>query len=143
MITNTQNGKRYIGKTSKQISTRFAGHLYSANRGCETYFYNAIRKHGAKAFVVSLVEEVSKEDLSVKEIFYIANIKPEYNTTKGGDGTSLIYKTHFITDGIVQRRVPIHLPIQEGFVKGVKPETKTKLRLGRLGKTNSVSTRKS
>ena len=84
--TNTVNGKRYIGYSGKTLEQRFKGHVDSARLGSTDLFHQAIRKHGAKAFVseVLFVEE-SRAGAKETEILLILDRQPEYNMTMGGD----------------------------------------------------------
>lgn len=84
-VTNKVNGKRYIGKTSKNVEQRWYHHCKAAEYGCSTYLYSAIRKYSADNFVVELLE-ATDEDLNERECFWISKLKPEYNMTSGGDG---------------------------------------------------------
>jgi len=90
-ITNKLNGKFYVGKTIKSLSTRFYNHCYDAlKRDSATYFHRAIRKYGKENFVIEEIE-ICKNDLGNREIFWISSLKPEYNQTLGGDGGILGY----------------------------------------------------
>lgn len=83
LITNTVNNKRYIGKTIRAVEERWYYHLDSAlKRNSQTHLHRAIRKYGADAFVI----EGLCDGLNDEEIKMIAELKPEYNMTKGGDG---------------------------------------------------------
>lgn len=89
-ITNTVNGKIYIGKTTKTIEERFQGHIRHSRRQGQTLLYRALRKYGTEAFITTELESgFDNEDaLNEAEIRYIAELKPQYNMTAGGDGTS-------------------------------------------------------
>jgi group I intron endonuclease len=94
-ITNTINGKIYIGKTIKTPEERFQGHIYDANRLTpnrltRTYLHRAIRKYGKEAFTVSELESGfdSEDALNEAEIRYISELNPQYNMTAGGEGIS-------------------------------------------------------
>lgn len=93
LITNSVNGKRYIGKTGKSIITRLKEHLKaSRDLSNELHFARAIRKHGEASFsteVLESLENPSRDFLSEREKFFIAELKPEYNKTPGGDGWSI------------------------------------------------------
>ena len=90
-ITNKLNGKFYVGKTMKSLSTRFYKHCYDAvKRNSRCYFHKAIRKYGKENFVIEEIE-VCQNDLGNREIFWISSLKPEYNQTLGGDGGILGY----------------------------------------------------
>lgn len=91
-ITNTINGKIYIGKTVKTIEERFQNHIRHSR--CEsqtqTYLHNAMRKYGTEAFITTELESGfdNEDDLNEAEIRYIAELKPQYNMTAGGEGVS-------------------------------------------------------
>jgi group I intron endonuclease len=83
-ITNKVNGKTYIGKTTKSVEERFRRHITNHKTG-KTHLYSAMRKHGIENFIVSILEEVV-EAIDDRERLWIANLSPEYNMTKGGEG---------------------------------------------------------
>lgn len=90
-ITSKTTGKKYVGKTKRPISTRWAAHCYDAfKRGLNTHFARAIRKYGKDDFVIELLELCSDlSQLSMREIYWIQT-QDSYcngcNSTKGGDG---------------------------------------------------------
>lgn len=93
-VTNSSNGKFYIGKTN-DLQKRWYNHVYCALVDKEsTHFYNAIRKYGAKSFLIETIVECDTEDLALEqEIYWIATLKSNcrdigYNITNGGDGAS-------------------------------------------------------
>jgi group I intron endonuclease len=91
LITNSANGKRYVGKTEKTMEERYYEHLREASRGSDRRLYQAIRKHGAQFFTISLLEECSSDTASAIEMKWIANLKTRvyqhgYNMTDGGEG---------------------------------------------------------
>lgn len=89
-ITNTVNGKRYVGYTGKTLKQRLAAHVNSA-RGekSKTPLHRAIRKYGKDSFVSeALYTEESSAGAKETEILCILDIDPEYNRTMGGDGVS-------------------------------------------------------
>ena len=83
-ITNTINNKTYVGKTTKSIQERFRKHQQSAKYG-NTYLYRAMVKYGVDNFKIEIVEEC-EGDLNDRERHWIAELRPEYNMTGGGDG---------------------------------------------------------
>lgn len=75
------NGKRYIGQ-SKNIKRRLNEH-----KRCQSFapvICKAIEKYGWDAFDKIVLEFCPVEELDEKEIYYIAELKPEYNLTEGG-----------------------------------------------------------
>ena len=61
LVTNTVNGKQYVGKTIWPINTRWNCHVSSA-KVHDTCLYRAIRKYGRDSFSLSVLEEVSSEE---------------------------------------------------------------------------------
>ena len=89
-ITNKVNNKIYVGKTIKSLEERFAAHINTTKYGSQSYLHRAIRKYGIKNFTISVIEDnISTEHtLNEREIFWIKELKPEYNMTLGGEGSS-------------------------------------------------------
>lgn len=88
-ITNTINGKQYIGQTKGKLNKRFTNHVYAANRGSTSIIHNAIRKYGRDAFKIELLEECqSFEELDGAERKWIAELNTVtphgYNIEEGG-----------------------------------------------------------
>ena len=86
-ITNTLNGKPYIGQTRQKLNRRISGHKSSKkNFGVDA----AITKYGWENFTVEVIEECPIEKLNEREIFWIAELGSKvpngYNLTDGGDG---------------------------------------------------------
>jgi group I intron endonuclease len=99
LITNTVNGKQYIGKTSKSLEARWYQHRKNAEYGHNTYLYKSIRKYGPDAFLItSLCEGLDEE-----EILMIHKHQPEYNMTAGGDGGDTSASPNYQM-GMIQRR---------------------------------------
>ena len=93
-ITNTINGKIYIGKTIKTIEQRFKQHISVSRRQTatqsNTVLHRAIRKYGTESFTITELESGfnSEDDLNEAEIRYISELSPQYNMTEGGEGIS-------------------------------------------------------
>ena len=87
---NIENGKSYIGRTSyNRLRQRESTHWwYAKNKPHNHPFPNALSKYGRDAFDWIVLEECSKEEQGVREVYWIDKIKPEYNVTLGGDGGS-------------------------------------------------------
>lgn len=86
-VTNTVNGHCYIGQTKTRLAARWSKHKGDARKGAGWVLSDALRKYGAEAFVVSVVQECdTKEALNSAEIAWIARCAPEYNATAGGGG---------------------------------------------------------
>lgn len=88
IVTNLINGNTYIGVTSRDLRKRLAEHFAMALGGRGNgQFYRAIRKYGKAAFGIRVIHECETlGDAKQDEIRLIAELKPQYNSTKGGDG---------------------------------------------------------
>lgn len=91
-VTNKIDQKIYIGKTTKLLEERKAGHLYDVKYGSGTHFHNALRKYGSKYFDWQVIDQASTvQELNEKEKYWIQFYKSfdpafGYNLTLGGDG---------------------------------------------------------
>lgn len=91
LISNTVNGKTYVGQTVKRLKKRWIEHLCAARTGSKLPLHCAIRKYGDQAFEVKeLARATSFEELSALEQEWIArtdSFKRGYNCTVGGEGS--------------------------------------------------------
>jgi group I intron endonuclease len=87
-ITNTVNGKFYIGVTTQLISVRFSQHIcHATTKSPQGMLPKAIRKYGRDAFVIEQLDQLETGvDGLAAEAEYIAILKPQYNCTEGGLG---------------------------------------------------------
>jgi len=89
LLTNTINGKQYVGQTSRGLDVRWYYHCYDANNGGTRHLCRAIRKYGADAFTREILEHTTIEDVNERETYWIAELKTQehgYNMTEGGGG---------------------------------------------------------
>jgi group I intron endonuclease len=90
IIKNLENGKGYVGQTTRTIDQRFNEHCKSFS-GCHA-LRNAIQKYGRDGFSVEPIweGECSQEELDALEIRYIKHFNTiypyGYNLTYGGEG---------------------------------------------------------
>lgn len=93
-ITNTVNGKIYIGKTTKSLTERKKSHFKRFRAGEKTHLYNAFKKYGKDVFLWKELSSCSDiQTLNDLEIFFIKkydSFKNGYNMTLGGDGGDTI-----------------------------------------------------
>lgn len=90
-VTNTVNGKMYVGQTKRTIDRRWKEHIH--NSFTESSFdkgplHLAIKKYGADAFVVEQIEECENADLNDRETYWIKQLGTfgkGYNVTIGGE----------------------------------------------------------
>lgn len=84
------DGRVYIGQTTKTLEERKKGHISHSKHSQETYFVRAINKYGEQNFTWTILEECySKEELDLAEQKYIlqySSLDPihGFNTKEGG-----------------------------------------------------------
>ena len=86
LITNTINGKRYVGQTVR-FKERMWEHEYDDRS--TSAIHAAIQKYGTDAFEVTVLETPDKKLLDEREIYWIEKLgtyHSEYNLNKGGQG---------------------------------------------------------
>ena len=90
-VTNLENGKLYIGYTSKPVLERWKGHVNESR--CERKhraFTRAISKYGEKSFSVEpIYQSLDQEDALEKEVYFISEFQTltsqgGYNLSTGG-----------------------------------------------------------
>mgnify|MGYP001570734448 FL=1 len=88
-IINLTNTHRYVGYTSRTVKTRWLHHISLSKKGSNRYLHCAIRKYGAENFKLEVLEEGWNTEIgkNIREPYWISVLKPEYNHTKGGEGT--------------------------------------------------------
>lgn len=88
LLTNTVNGKRYVGVTSKGVLARWKQHCYTAKCKAVTYLHRAINKYGKESFTVEHIASALNPTVAVEfERDVIKQYAPEYNQTNGGEFT--------------------------------------------------------
>lgn len=113
-VTNTVNGKKYIGITTRNVNKRWHEHKSRARyKDYTSSLHNAIRKYGEDKFTVETLCSVINDLYGLEQDF----IK-EYNTVKFG---------YNLTYG------------GEGYVPA--EETKRKISLSKMGHSTSLETR--
>ena len=92
-ITNTINGKMYIGKTEQTIEKRFQQHCNDSQRDgmSNRPLYKAMRKYGVEFFSIEEIEQTDQpEEREIYWIEFYGTFKNGYNATLGGDGKKYI-----------------------------------------------------
>ena len=92
-ITNTLNGKMYIGKTEQTIEKRFQQHCHDSQRDgmSNRPLYKAMRKYGVEVFSIEEIEQTDNpEEREIYWIEFYGTFKNGYNATLGGDGKKYI-----------------------------------------------------
>lgn len=142
-ITNTVNGKAYVGQTSATLHRRWTEHKADArNRKAHPYLHHAMLKHGYDNFTIEVIDQAdTREQLDAKEVEWIAKLRTTesrhgYNCTTGGGAcfhgpsSRARLKGSKWTPEAKAKRVAT-MKERGGFV--LSPERREKLRLGRVG----------
>lgn len=88
-ITNTINGKPYIGQTIQNVKERFYQHCATkcSKAVSNMAIHRAIKKYGKSNFTVEVIEEIDSANLNDREKYWIKyynSYNNGYNSTKGG-----------------------------------------------------------
>lgn len=127
-LTNTVNGKAYIGITSRTVDVRWFEHVERARQGLRgSRIYAAIRKYGKDAFVREVVAVARSEDearkLETEHITSNDTYENGYNANLGGEGF-----LHF----------PEHIRLKIGLAqkgKIISAESRKKMSEAKIGRT--------
>lgn len=83
-ITNSINGKSYIGQTSRDLETRWFEHIKNSKYQ-DSVFYRALKKYGKEKFTIKVICYASTvQELNHREQFCIRIFKSQYNSLPGG-----------------------------------------------------------
>ena len=91
LITNIENGKRYVGKTKHSLAKRWYNHVQEARRGRGFALHAAIRKYGSDAFNRKVLGEYpTEEEALIAERAWVLRLgtmgEGGYNLCEGGRG---------------------------------------------------------
>lgn len=93
-IRHKESGRLYIGQTIYGTKRRFTQHVnsaYKVNSHCyNAHLQKAIRKYGADAFEIEVVERCDNELLDERECYWISyydTVNSGFNMAYGGSGT--------------------------------------------------------
>jgi group I intron endonuclease len=91
LITNSVNGKCYVGQTLQADSQRrWRRHKVLAAMDSPTALHAAIRKYGSDAFRFETIEQCNVAEINDRESAWIERLNTlspnGYNLTRGGDG---------------------------------------------------------
>ena len=138
-ITNTINGKAYIGQSQTSLERRWTLHKSDAKRNIDNYhFHKAIRKYGTDCWILEILEEINDIELlneaEKKWIEYYDTFNNGYNSTNGGENG------YIISDEVKKRMRNNHWSKKEYFIPSMlgkhhTEETKQKMR----DKSNNMS----
>lgn len=105
-ITNTINGKFYIGQTIQNVKERFYQHCATkcSKAVSNMAIHRAIKKYGKSNFTVEVIEEIDSANLNDRERYWIKyynSYNNGYNSTKGGQDGIKLFK-NLDTESIVR-----------------------------------------
>ena len=135
-ITNTVNGKAYIGQTVMKLEKRINIHFNPNNQRCPA-LKRAINKYGCDAFTLEILHEVLDiflDDLEIAEINKHNTLAPNgYNLQSGGNAGG----TNRVVSNETRRKIS-----DAGKGRTHTPESRKKISDAHKGKTLSPETRK-
>lgn len=105
-ITNTINGKSYIGQTIQNVKERFYQHCATkcSKAVSNMAIHRAIKKYGKSNFTVEVIEEIDSTNLNDRERYWIRyydSYNNGYNSTEGGQDGIKLFK-NLDTESIVR-----------------------------------------
>jgi len=132
-ITNTANGKRYIG-SAVNLSKRKYSHFSMLENGIHpnSHFQSAYNKYGVGAFVFEKLQEVPSNWLIVVEQLFLDWLQPEYNTRKVAHSNL----------GVKHTKESRHNMGMSKIGRRLSEETKNKISKAHIGKKHSIETRR-
>ena len=101
-ITNTINGKIFVGMTKRSLTESFNGHVGASRHADISPLARALKKYGRNAFTIESIEtvDVTKEDPNTVKAFWIdrlnSMIPNGYNAYSKLHGTTIF--THNVPD---------------------------------------------
>jgi group I intron endonuclease len=108
LVTNTVNGKQYIGQTTQPVAIRWTQHVRESRR-LHLPLYAAIRKYGATSFILSVLGSASsQEELNQLEMGFIDAYNTldrdfGYNLHEGGNKPPLMTPETAAKSGLSRR----------------------------------------
>lgn len=105
-ITNKITGEMYIGRTKRNLETRWKQHCNDANSKMFCYkFQKAIKKYGKDNFVIEAIDFAeTKDEADEKEIYWIKfynATEKGYNVSLGGKMSAHRRKVKAVESGLV------------------------------------------
>lgn len=137
IVKNQYAEIKYVGITSKKLEYRIKDHEYSSKKGSQCLIHKALRKN--KLFFEEFLVAQNWEIACELEVKFIKQFKTHvteggYNLTLGGEGNVGHIKSPELRKQISKRMIGKRYRL--GSV--VSDETKMKIRMKNLGKSNPV-----
>ena len=86
LITNKQNGHKYVGQTTQGMNKRWQQHIQEALRMSDKPLHRAMREYGNHNFMIKEIDECDETLLNEKEEYWIK----QYNTFENAEGYNII-----------------------------------------------------
>lgn len=104
-ITNTTNGKIFVGMTKRTLSDSFNSHIALSKRTDNSPLARAFRKYGRKSFTIDVLETVDddKEDPNAVKAFWIDRLNTM--TPNGYNAYSKTHGTPIFTDKVSDKDI--------------------------------------
>lgn len=99
-ITNTINGKIFVGMTTRSLVDSFNGHVNASRFADNSPLARALKKYGRKSFTIELLEIVDpeKENSNKIKAFWIDRL--DSMTPRGYNAYSKLHGTPLFTNKI-------------------------------------------
>lgn len=82
LITNKENGHKYVGQTTQGMNKRWQQHIQEALRMSSKPIHQAMRKYGNHRFTIQEIDECDENLLNEREEYWIKH----YNTFESAEG---------------------------------------------------------
>lgn len=83
--TNVNKKNKYYVGSSTNLARRFNNYLntnYIISINSKFKIYSSLLKHGYNAFTLNILEYCEKEELIIREQYYLDKLNPSYNLLK-------------------------------------------------------------
>jgi group I intron endonuclease len=97
LITNKENGHKYVGQTILGMNKRWQQHIQEAIRMSDKPIHRAMRKYGNHNFMIKEIDECDESLLDEREKYWINY----YNTFANGEGYNTVIKEKPIQEIII------------------------------------------
>ena len=113
LLTNTVNGKKYVGQTVRSLEARLYHHKWDSTKNRGYILHKAIAKYGWDSFTSEILKHcVSKEELDTEEKRYISELNTlvphGYNWALGGNSAGPHTEETKIKMSIQRKGRPAH-----------------------------------
>lgn len=104
-ITNTVNGKIFVGMTRRSLTDSFNGHVGASKISDNSPLARALRKYGRNAFTIETLETVDteKEDPNAVKAFWIDRLNTM--TPNGYNAYSKLHGTPTFTSKVSEKDI--------------------------------------